>query len=332
MLLYSVILNLLHENIKFTTINPILNAFSLDSCKDINTAANHEEFIKIKRRNIINSLQKYTVGHNIFLKQALDDYNEAVTYLFIKNKNILVERITEVQGKKTPDFQVKFNNEIFYIEMKTLGFANGELNYYDAIDEGLNAKISLEEQIKSGRKIAVAEAAISPFNITNKGNLYNNLIQTRAIEIIINKNNNNLKEEQFSLGRTILFIDLSLMLMPYDWRLNSIPIFPEKLKKSMVSGIFWHSAFGKIGERIFSTIEFEGARNIEGELSVEGILNNHSWIQALCFQTYNISRERKVVCLYREKDEEMIDILHPLGDFFNDELNTNGYEVLQAEY
>lgn len=216
--------------------------------------------------------------------------------------------------------------------MKTLGFANGELNYYDAINEGLNAQVSIEQQIKAGREIAVAKAAISPFYISNKDNLYNNLIQTRVIEIIINKINNNLKEKQFSLGKTILFIDLSLMLMPYDWKLNSVPIFQEKLGKSMVSGIFWHSAFGKVGERIFSAIEFEGARNTEGELSVEGILNNHSWIQALCFQTYNISRQRKVVCLYREKDEEMIDILHPLCDFFNDELNTNGYEVLQADF
>ncbi|MEH2259132.1 hypothetical protein [Nostoc sp.] len=329
-MLYLLILKLLHENRNFTTINPILNTFSLDYCEEIDTAANHEEFIKIKRKSIINSLQNYTVGHNIFLKQALDYYNEAVTYLFIKNKNILVERITESQGKKTPDFRVKLNNETFYIEMKTLGFANGELNYYNAINEGLNAQVSLEEQIKAGREIAVAEAGISPFNISNKGNLYNNLIQTRVIEIIINKINNNLKEEQFSLGKTILFIDLSLMLMPYDWRLNSVPIFQEKLGKSMVSGIFWHSAFGKVGERIFSAIEFEGARNIEGELSVEGILNNHSWIQALCFQTYNISRQRKVVCLHREKDKEMIDVLHPLCDFFNDEFNTNGYEVLQA--
>ncbi|MEH2183634.1 hypothetical protein [Nostoc sp.] len=277
-------------------------------------------------------MQNYTVGHNIFLKQALDDYNEAVTYLFIKNKNILIERITEIQGKNTPDFRFKLNNETFYIEMKTLGFANGELNYYDAINEGLNAQVSLVEQIKAGREIAVAEAVTSSFNISNKGNLYNNLIQTKIIEILITKINNNLNKEQFSLGKTILFIDLSLMLMPYDWRLNSVPIFQEKLGKSLVSGVFWHSAFGKVGERIFSAIEFEGARNIEGELSVEGILNNHSWIQALCFQTYNISRQRKVVCLYREKDKEMIDILHPLCDFFNDELNTNGYEVLQAGF
>ncbi len=74
--------------------------------------------------------------------------------------------------------------------------------------------------------------------------------------------------------------------------MDSIAISQESRHKSMVSGRLWYSAFGKLGERIFSPIEFEGADNIKGELGVEGILNNRDWIKALCFQTYNVRREK----------------------------------------
>jgi hypothetical protein len=323
-------MDLLQNNNEITTVNPILKAFSLDYCEKIDDAVNNDEFIKSKRNNIIKNLNNCTVGHDDYLKPAFDEYNEAVTYLSIKNKNLLIDRVKEVKGKNTPDFQITSNNKTFYIEMKTLGFADGDLNYVDAVNKGLESQISLEQQINNGRNVAIAETFISPFFYSTKEESYNQLIQTRIIETIVNKINNNLKEEQFKDGKTILLIDLSLMLLPYDWKSNSVPIFQENLRKSMVSGIFWYSAFGKLDERIFSTIEFEGAKNIEGKLRVEGILNNYPFIKALCFQTYNVSKERKVVGLHRSQDQEMIDILLPLCDFLNDEFNTKGYEVLQG--
>lgn len=327
-MLYKRILALKQENFKLTTVNPILDSFSLGSCQDIDSEAS-DIFIKGKRENIINHLTNYTVGHDIKLKPALDEYNEATTYLAFKRQGISIERFTERKNEKTPDFKIDIGEEEFYVEMKTLGFAEGDANYLDAIDKGLDVRTSLEQQIKSGRTVAIAETGFDPLQKQKAD--YLKLHRVYFIETIVQKIQQNLKPKQFEFGNTILFIDLILIDVPFGYKLNSIPFFQEPFLKSIVSGLLWNVAFGRLGERIFSPIRFEGSSNIEGQLKVEGVLNDFDWIKGLCFQTYNVSRERTITGFYRVAEEELVTpLLYSLCNFINDEVNTNGWQILQA--
>ncbi|MBD2292330.1 hypothetical protein H6G06_02245 [Anabaena sphaerica FACHB-251] len=335
-MLHTKIKELQEENSKLTTTNPILNAFSLDRCKEIDEAAENDKFIAQHRNEILDHLKKCSVGHTSEFKQAFDIYNEIITYLFLnnigKNRSFSVIRVPE-DNKGTPDFEVNFTHgETFYIEMKTLGFNDGDNNYVKATNKGLEAKVSLTEQINSGEPIAISEVVVSPFRKENKGYQYNHLNQTRIIDSIINKLNEDvIKTKQFAKGKTILLVNLSLMsMLPQIWQLNSVPIYQEKLYKSMISGILWYSAFGKFNERIFTTIEGEGSKNIEGELSTEGILNKYEFVKAVCFQIEDEQGNLKLVGFYRENDkDEIYHLIYPICDFVNNDYNTHGYEILQ---
>jgi len=328
-MLYSKILSLRQNHLGYITINPLLNAFSLDMCQEIDAAEN-DDFIRKTRGNILKRLKNYEIGYHVELQQALRDYSEAATYLSLKSKGLLLEKVPE-NTNKTPDFKVNLEGKEFFIEIKTLGFGGGEENYIKAIEQGLDAQVSIENQLKAGNTIAIAITAINPLEQGEQDYSYSR--QKDFIETIIRKIKGLIKQGQFESGSTILLIDLSLIPIPADWKVNSLPIFPliQKQKiKSLVSGIFWHSAFGKENERIFSPIEFEGDANIKSELSIEGILNKNDFIKALCFQVHNLSQERKVVGFYRAKDEDSImPLLSQFCDFVNDEMNTNGWSILQ---
>jgi hypothetical protein len=333
-MLHSKIKELQEENHKLTTINPILNSFSLNKCEEIDQVADKDPFIAQQRKNILIHLKKCSVGHSSELKQALDAYYEIISYLYLnhkgKDKGFLVKRVPE-ENEKTPDFEVNFiDGEIFYIELKTPGFNDSNNNYIKAINEGLDAKVSLIKQINSGEPIAISEVVVSPLRKENKGYEYNQLRQTRMIDSIISKADQVIKEEQFKRGKTILLINLSLLgMLPQSWQKNSVPIYQEKLYKSMVSGILWYSAFGKLHERIFTTIEGEGSKNIEGELSTEGILNKYEFVKAVCFQIEDEHRNLKLVGFYREEDKDQVyHLIYPICDFVNNDLNTYGYKIL----
>lgn len=327
-MLYQRILTLKQENSRLTTVNPIIDAFSLGGCQDIDSEIS-DDFIKEKRKNIIDRLKNYTVGYDIELKPALDEYNEAITYLAFRKQGIAIERFAERKNEKTPDFKVDLGEDSFYVEMKTLGFAERDANYLDTIDKGLEAQISIEQQIKAGRTLAIAETGFDP--LYKQKTDYLQLRRSYFIETIAQKIRQNLKPKQFEFGKTVLFVDLSLIDIPFGHELNSIPFFQEPLLKSIVSGLLWNIAFGRLEERIFSPIEFEGASNVEGKLRIEGILNEFDCVKGLCFQTYNVSRERAIVGFYRSEEEELITpLLHSLCSFINDDLNTGGWQILQA--
>ncbi|MGG6267651.1 hypothetical protein ACQ4M3_11665 [Leptolyngbya sp. AN03gr2] len=327
-MLHSKILALKQENSRFSIITPVLDAISLDTCQEIDCSAT-DSFLTEKKRNILNYLKRYDVGYDCKLKAALDEHNEAALYLLFQNKSISIERVCESNHQKTPDFKILLEGKSFFLEMKTLGFAQGDLNYIDALDKGLDARVSLEQQSKSGKRVAIAEVGFDPLQSQKPDYLL--CYGTYFIDTIVQKIKQNLKKQQFELGETILLIDLCLIDTPFGHKLNSIAFFHEPILKSVVSGLLWHTAFGSLGERVFTPIRFEGASNIEGQLKTEGILREFAWIKALCFQTYNVSRERAIVGFYRSSDEDLIlPLLSYFCDFTNDDLNSNAWRILQS--
>ncbi|MBU7583427.1 MAG: hypothetical protein KAF91_11055 [Nostoc sp. TH1S01] len=321
--------SLRRNHLGYITINPLLNAFSLEICQEID-AAEKDSFVKKVKKSILDRLKDYEIGYHVELQQALREYIEVATYLSLKNRGLLLEKVIESKNK-TPDLKVNLEGQEFFIEIKTLGFGGGEENYIQAMEQGLNAEVSLEEQLKAGNTTAISITAIDP--LKKQEHDYFSSRQKDFIETITRKTQGLIKEGQFESGTTILLIDLSLINIPADWKVNSVPLFPliQKQKiKSLVSGILWNSAFGKVNERIFSPIEFEGDANIRSELNIEGILNKNEFIKALCFQVYELNQKSKIIGFYRKKEEDSImDFLSMFCDFVNDEMNTNGWKILQ---
>lgn len=317
------------------THNPLLNCFDQDDLERIDHKANSDSFIAEKKRNILNYIKNTNIDFDPQLIRAYDEYSEAMTYFLLTEKFDKVRRVPESKSK-TPDFEIEFEcndsgkTEVcsVYAELKSLSFADGNLNYKKTMEQGLNAQIDLERQLNQGRKVATAFTEIQPLLKKNKN--YDPTSIKYLIEVLIEKIEQNIKEGQFSLGDTILLIDLKQLGSLSPYMESATPVFQEKMYQSLVSGIQWNIAFGKVGQLVFKPIEFEGRDNIEGELGREGILVKRNFIKAIIFINYCYSDSGpKIVGLHQQRNigNSVEAFLHRFCDFVNDERNSNGWRI-----
>jgi len=317
------------------THNPLLDCFEQDELKIIDNSALLDKFIADKKKKIFSLIDKLNIDFDSKLKSAFDEYIEAMTYLRLKAKFDNVERIKE-SNDKTPDFKIEFNqdfnntfsNYCVYAELKTMSFAQANNNYIYAMNQGLNSNIEIEKQLKNGRKVAFGLTEIQPLYNSNKD--YDPYSVKYAIEILIEKIEQNIKEGQFSKGETVLIIDLKQLILPSDFKEGGVPVSIENQYHSLVSGVHWNVAFGKIGYPIYRQVEFEGRENIEGELSKNGILISRDWIKAICFVDYE-GKKPKITGFYRHigLSNEIEYFLHKFCEFVNDDVNSNGWEIFK---
>jgi len=338
MTLHSRILKAKQANAEYMT-NPLLLGFSLDECKAIDNIADSDQFVRGKVKEILDLLHDYDVDYDEKLKSAFEAYSEAATYIQLREKGIPLERVRETKSKR-PDFQFKHAGQTYYIEIKTLSFADGASNYRQTMEEGLEAEIHLQDQVASGKDISFSETEIQP--LRKDSSIYDPISQKYRpiydptspryfIETIIKKINQNIKIEQLELGDSFLLIDMSLFPGRYEeW---SLPIFQEKTYGSMVSGALWHIAFATLNEMIFRPIEFEGKSNIDGRLQCEGVLVQHTFLKGLLFRTTLLSGQRYITAFIRSNEPEQIrNIIAVMSNYWNDDLNTNGWKVLQNHF
>lgn len=325
-MLHDRILNLKQEISRLST-NPVLNVFNLDECKLLDNGYTNDAFIKEKVDSTLNLLKDLNVNFNPKYNSAYEEYNEAVIYLKIKAKYSNTNRIQETSSP-TPDFHVISAGNCPFdinIELKSLSFLDGNLNYKNAQESGLDAHIRTEEQIKNGKRVAFSETIISPF-------LKNNKIPTtrELIEIYIDKVNNNIKKGQFEERDTILFVDIKQLLLGSLWNHSAVAFYQEKLTKSIVSGVLWNTAFGTENNLILKPIEFEGKNNIDSVLTKNGILLEHDYIKAIVFITYENFEERKFIGFIRQSDTstQVMNLISEFCDFYNDDYNTEAWRVL----
>lgn len=316
------------------THNPLLNCFEQECLALLDEEAVNDSFISTKKHTILKLIKNHNIDFEPKLKSAFDEYNEGLTYIRLTKKFGKVERIPE-GNEKTPDFKIEFedNNLLnkkkshtIYLELKSMSFADGNLNYQNTIKQGVKAQIDIERQIKQGKKVAFGITEVAPLHKSNKN--YDLSSTKYAIEVLIEKIDQNLKAGQFSLGETILLIDLKQLSLPSYFKEGGVPIFQEKLYNSYVSGIQWNVAFGKVGYLVYKPIEFEGKENIDGELERNGILRNYDYIKAIIFFDYQLGdKEPKIVGLHRNIDvsDSVSNFLHEFCDFVNDDKNTQGW-------
>ncbi len=214
------------------------------------------------------------------LTEIKNIYSEA--YILSKLQSLLhIHKISETDSK-TPDYKVKFRGGDIYIELKSLNMLGGNLKHKDIMNESLDSKITAEEQIKKGAKVGFGGQEIQPYLSHNKE--YDPRSTRLVIESLIDKINQNIKKEQYSMGDTILLVDLSDQLLLLSRPSEAIQEkYFDDMGNTQVSGELWYVAFGRLGDQILKPAEFEGADNLDGELQKEGILISHPYIKGLIF-------------------------------------------------
>lgn len=325
-------LKLMQESNSITH-NPLFLCFDLEELAMLD--ASQDKFVTSKKKNILKLIKGIGVDFNPKLKSAYDEYREALTYLMLKEKFPNSDRIPE-EKTKTPDFKIPFIvydngdevNYSIYAELKSMAFSDGNLNYKNTMEQGLNAQIELEIQVQQGKNVAFAITEIQPMH--KSGKKYNPSSTKYAIESLIEKIEQNIKPDQFSFGDTVLIIDLKQLTLPSFGEEGAMPVYVEQQFNSFVSGVQWNVAFGKRGHLLFKQIEFEGKENTDGELEKEGILVSRDWIKALIFFDYTLSDVKpKVVGLFRANNttDAVEHFLHQFCDIVNDDQNSRVWKL-----
>lgn len=214
------------------------------------------------------------------LVQIAESYSECFIYSKLKAL-LFVRPVPESANSRSPDFEVMFRDSTAYFEVKALNMVGGFLKHKQIMLSGMTSTIEAEESSKHGG-IGFGEQEIAPYRSENRP--YNPRSTRLVIEELILKVQQNIKEDQFKIGPTILLIDLC----------GHLPILSEPVKslqerfydydsKAHISGEFWHVAFGSIGSNISTFPEFAGGPNSDGTLQKSGILNENTFIKGLVF-------------------------------------------------
>lgn len=221
---------------------------------------------------------------NIEDYNSLSEIKNIYSEVFILSKLQSLLNITKIPEKnsKTPDYKVRFRDVDIYIELKSLNMIGGNLKHKDIMNDSLDSKITAEEQINKGSNVGFGVQVIQPYLSNNKK--YDFRSTRLVIESLIDKINQNIKEDQYSLGDTILLVDLSDQLPLISKPIDAIQeTYFNDIGSTKASGELWNVAFGKVGDQILKPVEFEGADNLDGYLIKEGVLISHPYIKGLIF-------------------------------------------------
>lgn len=249
----------------------------------------------------------------------------------LQKKGFTLKKIPE-SSAPTPDFEVNFTIKDWtgrdipksvFLEVKSLSFADGILQYQKAQQASLDMHIRIEESLKRGNRVGSGFYEVSPLG-------YKNIDYTSGIEILIKKINQNIKEDQYHYKEgkeTILFVDFSQYIFPFRM-CECLPVYPDMNKMCCVSGRLWMIAFGRMGERVYDRTESFVKKNLNRNLQQIGILEEHEYIKGVIFSSGAKQEEKKLYGLYRYKDQETdaAKFIHEVCDFVNDDKNSWGYE------
>lgn len=221
----------------------------------------------------------------------IEDYNSIVeikntyseAYIFTKLASLVaIEKVHE-RTDKTPDFKVRYQGSDLFVEVKSLNMLDGACKQRTIMQDALDSHCAVEDKIRKGARVAThVGAPIQPYYSPNKE--YDPRSTRLVIESLIDKIDQNIKEEQFSFGDTVLLVDLSIQLPLISQAEHSIQERHYDVDSgSYTSGELWHVALGAIGTPISKPAEFEGADVMDGVLSKEGILRKYPFIKGLIF-------------------------------------------------
>lgn len=330
--LYDKILEL-KQDVSQIASNETLAAFDGDFCKILDNSG--DPFIQNRVDKALNELERIKdFEYSEHARTAYENYNEAVTYYSFRQRNVDIHDIPEASSS-TPDFYINADCSIvpdetemskIYMEVKTLGFADGNNIYKKAQVDAFLAQVELEKQHLQGKRISTAERVVTPLGNTDL---------LGEIEIINKKISNNIKQSQFEFGKgqdSILFIDLNQLWHPRNIE-ECLSVYPDMDRDCTISGRLWNVVFGKEGERIYSAHDFVGKGSVDGHLTRNGIMLDHSYVKGVIFGLGRKLEEKTFFGFYRYEEQELPTavFIQKFCDFCNDERNTYGYKYFEQE-
>ena len=265
-----------------------------------------DKFLKAKKKKIHDAVGKILNDYDKNQDQdetIFEAYHEALFYSYLKSK--LPTEPIETRANKTPDFKVYLYGREYYFEYKALKMLGGRLAYKSIAEEA--AKLAENPHIETyeGMKITTTEQVIQPHN-KHRGD-YNPRSVKMVIENIIDKATQNIKEGQFSLGPTVLVLDLNSQLSMFDKPQTEIAKEHIGSCEELISGVLYHVAAGSIGDKIHCHIEFEGQRQSVEVLDKQGILREFPFITAVLFHSATFGKSEGYVAIYRNEKEDKFD-------------------------
>lgn len=210
------------------------------------------------------------------IRELKNAYLEA--YMYSKLKFLLfIDKVPEA-STKTPDFKVTFAGLPIYVEVKALNMAGGSFNDMRYMNAALDVKLELEKHTRKDGAFRLGSYSVESCESPNKPYVPGT---TTIIQVLIDKISNNLKEDQFNLGDTVLLVDIC-DLLPVPFPEDSIQEVYDRIDGCKVNGILWHTAFGSVDSLIYQGSEFAG-KFVTKQLDREGILNSSPFVKGLIF-------------------------------------------------
>ena len=298
--------------------NETLNCFDDVTCQLLDQS--NDGFLMNRTQKCakaLSDLQK--IDYDDRIKSAFDDYNEALVYYTLKYiKCYDIQNITETKTK-TPDFTISYNSDDFFVEMKSLAFGDGNLGYKKAMEESVEANISIEEQRKKGKRICSSIRTIRPFNCKDA---HDQLTQ------IYRKIDNNIKGGQFLSGDTVLLVDLTQITLGLG--LDGGECFSSYPGASgcLLSGMLWNLAFGKVEHLYYINPEFDGKPNIsDNSLGFDGLLHIYNQVKGIIFSFGTSPETKQFYGLFRraDTDKPWAIFIQDCCTYYNDEYDSYRY-------
>lgn len=139
------------------------------------------------------------------------------------------------------------------------------------LNDGLDAKVELEEQLRAGKPVASAITEIAPFRKAGETESYDSRSLIRVIDTLREKSLQSFKGGQFAQGPTLALAVVDRLLLP-GGKFDLAPYYHADFNDGGIAGgVLWHMAYGRCGTPIFRLPEFAGAKSLEGHLDRFGL-------------------------------------------------------------
>lgn len=253
-----------------------LNAIDLAVLRGFDLEAHRTDTLRTFRQQLISRLNGITDADGydvVVLSQLFEIYGEVVAYLFLR-KRLKTARLAERKGKKTPDFECKLpDGKTFFVEVKSLDVVDGDWKNREMMEDALDKRVELQEQVNEGKPVATTITEIEPYRKHGETKTYDPRSLIRAIDTLREKSLQAFKTGQFEDGPTFALAITDRLLLPCG-KFDLAPYYYAK--GGIASGVLWHMAYGCLGTPIFRLPEFAGARSLEGHLDKFGLFTDET--------------------------------------------------------
>ena len=154
----------------------------------------------------------------------------------------------------------------FQVEVKTFDIVGGPARNLQIIDDGLEAKAELEEQLRAGKPIAFATGRIAPYLKHGETDTYDLRSLIRVIDTLRDKSIQSFKAGQFDDGPTLALAITDRLLLPHGTFDLAPYHYDGHADGGISSGVLWHMAYGCPGTR------YSGCRNLPASPPSKAIL------------------------------------------------------------